>query len=109
MIGPYTSVRPYTWCSSAPSASICAIVAGAGGAPAVVTTTRCGNATVSGWFTKPMSTVGAAQKCVTPSSCTPALMPTASTLRRQTCVAPAAVTAHGKHQPLQWNIGNVHR
>ena len=24
-------------------------------------------------------------------------------------VAPAAVTAHGKHQPLQWNIGSVHR
>ncbi len=24
-------------------------------------------------------------------------------------VPPAAVTAHGVHQPLQWNIGNVHR
>ena len=23
--------------------------------------------------------------------------------------APTAVTAHGKHQPLQWNIGSVHR
>jgi len=22
---------------------------------------------------------------------------------------PGAVTAHGKHQPLQWNIGSVHR
>jgi hypothetical protein len=26
-----------------------------------------------------------------------------------TCRAPTAVTAHGKHQPLQWNIGRVHR
>ena len=23
--------------------------------------------------------------------------------------AATAVTAHGKHQPLQWNIGSVHR
>jgi hypothetical protein len=23
--------------------------------------------------------------------------------------AETAVTAHGKHQPLQWNIGSVHR
>jgi hypothetical protein len=30
-------------------------------------------------------------------------------LGRQTWVAPAAVTAHGKHHPLQWNIGSVHR
>ena len=33
----------------------------------------------------------------------------ARTVRRQTWVAPAAVTAHGVHQPLQWNIGSVHR
>jgi hypothetical protein len=42
-------------------------VVGDGGAPAVVTITRRGNATVSGWFTSAISTVGAAQKCVTPS------------------------------------------
>jgi hypothetical protein len=33
----------------------------------------------------------------------------ASTFLKQTCVAAAAVTAHGKVQPLQWNIGRVHR
>ena len=33
----------------------------------------------------------------------------ASTRRRQTCVPASAVTVHGKHQPLQWNIGSVHR
>ena len=32
-----------------------------------------------------------------------------STRRRHTCVAPSAVTPHVKHQPLQWNIGSVHR
>lgn len=25
------------------------------------------------------------------------------------CLAPTAVTAHGKHHPLQWNIGRVHK
>ena len=29
--------------------------------------------------------------------------------RMVTCRAAASVTAHGKHQPLQWNIGSVHR
>ena len=29
--------------------------------------------------------------------------------RRHTCVPPTAVTAHVYVQPLQWNIGSVHR
>ncbi len=33
----------------------------------------------------------------------------ASTRRRQTLVPAIAATVHGKHQPLQWNIGSVHR
>src|SRR5437763_9627179 len=32
-----------------------------------------------------------------------------STARSPTCRAATAVTAQGKHQPLQWNIGSVHR
>ena len=32
-----------------------------------------------------------------------------SSLGRQTCVAPAAVTVHVNVQPLAWNIGSVHR
>ena len=32
-----------------------------------------------------------------------------STWRRQIWRAPTAVTAQGKHQPLQWNSGSVHR
>ena len=33
----------------------------------------------------------------------------ASTRRRQICVPPSIATVQGKHQPLQWNIGKVHR
>ncbi len=32
-----------------------------------------------------------------------------STLRRQTLVPALAARVHGKHQPLQWNIGRVHK
>jgi len=32
-----------------------------------------------------------------------------STLRRQTLTPAAAAMVQGKHQPLQWNIGSVHR
>ena len=33
----------------------------------------------------------------------------ASTRRRQTLVPARSASDHGKHQPLQWNIGSVHR
>ena len=36
-------------------------------------------------------------------------MAAASTVRRQTFVPAFAAMVHGKHQPLQWNIGSVHR
>ena len=55
------------------------------------------------------STVGAPSRCVTPCSRTSSQIRAGSTFGRQTCVAAAAVTAHGKHQPLQWNIGSVQR
>ena len=55
------------------------------------------------------STVGAPHMCVTPCSTIIGKMSAGSTARRQTCVPPIAVTDHGKHQPLQWNSGNVHR
>jgi len=51
------------------------------------------------------STVGAALKWVTPSR-RRFQISSLFTLRRHTCVAPAAVTAQGKLQPLQWNIGS---
>ena len=57
----------------------------------------------------PMCTVGAPQKCVTRSASKSSQIRAGSTLRRHTWVAATAVTAHGKHQPLQWNIGSVQR
>ena len=56
-----------------------------------------------------VSTVGAALKWVIPSVCSSRQISAGSTARRQTWVPPAAVTAQVKHQPLQWNIGSVHR
>ena len=51
-----------------------------------------------------------ALKWVTPCVADQLATPRAgSTLRRHTWVPPAAVTAQVKHQPLQWNIGSVHR
>ena len=46
-------------------------------------------------------TVGAAQKCVTPDSRKCRQINSGSSLRRHRWVAPAAVTPHVKHQPLQ--------
>ena len=56
-----------------------------------------------------VSTVGAAHRCVTPSLVSARQIGSASTFGRQTCLAPVAVTAHVYAQPLQWNIGSVHR
>ena len=56
-----------------------------------------------------MCTVGAPLKWVTPSLPSSAQMRAGSTLRRQTCRPPTAVTAQVKHQPLQWNMGSVQR
>ena len=56
-----------------------------------------------------VSTVGAALKWVIPSSRSSRQISAVSSVRRHTWVPPAAVTAQVKHQPLQWNIGSVHR
>ena len=56
-----------------------------------------------------VTTVGAPLRCVTPCSVIRPQMTSPRTSRRQTWVPPIAVTAHGVHQPLQWNIGSVHR
>ena len=48
-----------------------------------------------------VSTVGAAQKWLTPDSRMCRQIAEASTFGRHRCTPPMAVTAHGKHQPLQ--------
>ena len=53
--------------------------------------------------------MGAPQKWDTLCSAIARKIAPASTLRRQTWVPPWALTAQVKHQPLQWNMGSVHR
>ena len=54
-------------------------------------------------------TIGAPHKCVTPWSAIASKIGFALTQRRQTCVPAWTASVQGKHQPLQWNIGSVHR
>src|SRR5678815_1169927 len=83
--------------------------AGVGGAPPVPMRTGRGSLDAPGSQIVIVSTVGAAQKCVTPDSRMCLQIELASSFGRHRCMPPVAVTAHGKHQPLQWNIGGVHR
>ena len=54
-------------------------------------------------------TIGAPHRCVTPSRAISSKIGFARTCRRQTCVPATTEIDQGKHQPLQWNIGKVHR
>ena len=56
-----------------------------------------------------VTTVGAPLRWVTRCSPMSAQIASPRTSRRQTWVPPIAVIAQGVHQPLQWNIGSVHR
>jgi hypothetical protein len=107
--GPNVSVSPYRWVTSKPSSPIRRRIAGDGGAPPVATRTVRSSGPACGAYASIDSTVGAPSRWVTRSSRSSRHTSAGSTRRRQTWVAPAAVTAHGKHQPLQWNIGSVHR
>src|SRR4029079_7207539 len=102
--GRQGSVRPYPCLIENPSDSIRAITVGEGGAAAVVTWIGGSTCRAAGAGARITRTVGAPLKWVTRSSPNSSQMRPGSTWRRHTWVAPAAVTAHGKHQPLQWNI-----
>ena len=54
-------------------------------------------------------TIGAPHRCVTLCLAIASYIAFARTSRRQTCVPATTEIDHGKHQPLQWNIGSVHR
>src|SRR3954447_23837090 len=84
---------------------------GVGGAPPVETSQPWGSGPSFAWSALAIivSTVGAALKWVMPSSRSSRQIVAGSTRGRQTWGEPAAVTAHGKHQPSQWNIGSVQR
>ncbi len=85
--------------------------AGVGGAPPVPMRTGRGGRPLpaSGSQMVMVRTVGAAQKWVTPDSRMCCQMSLGSSRGRHRCTPPTAVTAQLKHQPLQWNIGSVHR
>ncbi len=54
-------------------------------------------------------TIGAPQRWVTPCSAMASYIAFARTCRRHTCTPALTLIDHGKHQPLQWNIGSVQR
>ena len=55
------------------------------------------------------TTVGAPLRWVTPSVSISCQIASPRTSRRHTWVPPTATSAQAVHQPLQWNIGSVHR
>jgi hypothetical protein len=69
--------------------------AGEGGAPPTNTWAGSSSFSASSAPTIVVSTVGAAHRCVMPSLVSAFQIGFASTLGRQTCLAPMAVTAHG--------------
>jgi hypothetical protein len=111
--GPYVSVRPYEWITRNPSSSIRNSTVGGGGAPPTMTDTffpaGSGRRSSGAALTIMESTVGAPPMWVTPWRDTASKMAAPVTLRRQTLVPPCAATPHDMHQPLQWNMGTVHR
>nr|ACR36010.1 unknown [Zea mays] len=56
-----------------------------------------------------LSTTGAPQRWSTPRRAMASYTSAASTRRRHTLVPPTAAIPHGKHHPLAWNMGSVHR
>ena len=82
-----------------------------GGAAAVLKVTVCGKSRLSASTALISSdiTIGAPHRCVTFSSAIASNIALARTQRRHTWVPICTASVHGKHQPLQWNIGSVHR
>ena len=94
-----------------PAAFIAASTASGGGAAAVAKLTTCGSGffSASGALSSVAITIGAPHRCVTLWVAIASYIAAARTARRQTCVPATIDIVHGKHQPLQWNIGSVHR
>src|SRR5258705_5997961 len=88
-----------------------ASTASGGGAAAVTNSTAWG----SGFFSLACAlssvdiTIGAPHRCVTLWVAIASKIGAARTWRRHTCVPPTKDSVQGKHHPLQWNIGSVHR
>src|SRR4029078_7260304 len=91
---------------SAPSST-----ATGGAAPAISPTTERAAFPLGapGALISVLLTIGAPHIWVTPCCGIHSKILAGSTLRRQTLIPADAAPVHGKHQPLQWNIGSVHR
>ena len=85
------------------------MIVGLGGAAAVVMTSGRSSGLASSALAIVLRTVGAPLRWVICSPCSSSQIRSARTARRQTWRAPTAVTPQVVHQPLQWNIGSVHR
>ncbi len=94
-----------------PASFIAASTASGGGAAAVKNCTTCGSGffSLAGALSNVAITIGAPHRCVTLWLAIASYIAGARTARRQTCVPATTEIDHGKHQPLQWNIGSVHR
>src|SRR5205085_7761126 len=88
-----------------------ASTASGGGAAAVKNSTTCGSGffSTAGALSSVAITIGAPHRWVTLWSAMASYIAGARTQRRQTCVPATTDSDHGKHQPLQWNMGSVHR
>src|SRR5437660_1227220 len=88
-----------------------ASTASGGGAAAVKNSTTCGSGffSFSGALSNVAITIGAPHRCVTFWFAIASYIAVARTARRHTCVPATTEIDHGKHQPLQWNIGSVHK
>src|SRR5205823_10982283 len=85
------------------------MIVGDGGAAAVNRCTGRGRRAAPGSFTSITRTVGAAQKWVASPAMKSRQISGGSTLGMQTLAAPAAAQDQVMVQPLQWNMGRVHR
>jgi len=87
------------------------ITAAGGAAPAIRPLIGCRMPArnSSGALISMLYTIGAPHRCVTVCSRISSKTWAGSTFRRHTLVPAFSASVHGKHQPLQWNIGSVHR
>ena len=88
-----------------------AITAAGGAAPAVIAWIPLGTSAckLGSAFNIVLRTTGAPQKWLTLCCLINSKIASARTCRRHTLVPATAARVHGKHHPLQWNMGSVHR
>src|SRR5262245_4771850 len=88
-----------------------ASTASGGGAAAVKNSTTCGSGCFSfaGALSSVAITMGAPHQCVPLRVEIASNLARAGTAGRHKCVPATPEIDHGKHQPLQSNIGSVHR